>query len=122
MAKLQDTDAPVSINHIAESLQISQVFLEQIFFRLRKAQIVASVRGPGGGFQFARPLDKITVLEILDAAGEEMNITECDKNAKTCDRTGVRCLSHPVWEQVTRLVNGYFGNTTLSQVLALEKP
>jgi len=121
LGKLQNIDSPVSINHIAECLQISPVFLEQIFFKLRKSKIVDSVRGPGGGFQFARPLDQITVLEILDAAGEELNVTECDKNAKTCSKTGVRCLSHPVWEQVTRLVTEYFNNTTLSEVLDLEK-
>jgi len=118
LAKLQDSGSPVSINQLAEMEQISSVFLEQIFFKLRKAGIVGSVRGPGGGFQFARPLEKITVYEILDAAGEEMNVTECDKHAKTCEKLGVRCLSHPVWEDVTKLLIKYFRSINLSTALA----
>ncbi|MCL1928921.1 MAG: Rrf2 family transcriptional regulator [Treponema sp.] len=107
----------ISINQISEEEQISSVFLEQIFFKLRKAGIVTSVRGPGGGFQFAKSPDTITIKEILEAAGEELNVTDCDKNAKTCRVTGKRCSSHAVWEDVTKILDNYFSKMTLSMVM-----
>jgi Rrf2 family iron-sulfur cluster assembly transcriptional regulator len=108
--------APVSINHLSEQEHISSVFLEQIFFKLRKAGIVSSVRGPGGGFYFAQPLDKLTIKAILDAAGEDLESISCDKHQETCDRMGA-CLSHEVWTDVTTLVNDFFKNVTLASIL-----
>ena len=115
-------ESPVSINQISEEEQISSVFLEQIFFKLRKAGIVNSVRGPGGGFQFTKPPDKITLQEILEAAGEELDVTDCDKNAKTCKITGKKCSSHVVWEDITKMLDDYFNHTTLSMVMARKIP
>ena len=116
LAKLGKDGAPVSINSLSEQESISSVFLEQIFFKLRKAGIVSSVRGPGGGFCFAQPLDKLTVKEILDAAGEDLELTACDKDKMDCPRIGF-CSSHCVWNQVTELVNNYFSSITLASVL-----
>jgi Rrf2 family iron-sulfur cluster assembly transcriptional regulator len=116
LAKLEKQGEPVSINNLAEAENISTAFLEQIFFKLRRAGIVASVRGPGGGFCFARSLDKVTVKQILDAAGEELNSISCDKRREDCDRIG-DCLSHAVWENVTELVNNYFTGITLASIL-----
>jgi Rrf2 family iron-sulfur cluster assembly transcriptional regulator len=121
LAKIGKDGAPVSINTLSEEENISSVFLEQIFFKLRKAGIVSSVRGPGGGFYFARSLDKLTLKEILDAAGEELRLTNCDKQQKKdCPRIGA-CLSHSVWAGVTDLINDYFSNITLATILEKEK-
>ena len=117
LARLQNEKSPITINQLSEEGKISSVFLEQIFFKLRKAGIVNSVRGPGGGFQFAKTPDKITLLEILEAAGEELDVTECDKNAKACDITGKRCPSHSVWEDVNTILKDYFSKITLAKVL-----
>jgi Rrf2 family iron-sulfur cluster assembly transcriptional regulator len=116
MAQMGKNGGPVSISSISEQEKISSVFLEQIFFKLRKAGIVSSVRGPGGGFYFALPLEKLTIKDILDAAGEELNLTPCDKRKSECDRTGY-CLSHAVWQDVTDLVNSYFKGITLASIL-----
>jgi Rrf2 family iron-sulfur cluster assembly transcriptional regulator len=116
LARLGGEDEPVSINVLSEKENISPVFLEQIFFKLRKAGIVSSVRGPGGGFCFARPLGSITVKEILDVAGEELDFSFCEKHAKSCERTKV-CPSHHVWAAVTELVNDYFNSITLASIL-----
>ncbi|MDR0561654.1 MAG: Rrf2 family transcriptional regulator [Spirochaetaceae bacterium] len=115
LAQLGKDGFPVSINHLSEQEHISSVFLEQIFFRLRKAGIVSSVRGPGGGFCFAQPLDKLTIKEILDAAGEDLDAVSCHKHTK-CDRTSA-CLSHRVWTDVTNLVNNFFKNVTIASIL-----
>ena len=116
LAKMSDSGSPVSINHLSESENISPVFLEQIFFKLRKAGIVSSVRGPGGGFCFASPLDKITVKQILDSAGEDLNLTFCDKKTEKCDRIG-ECICHNIWKDVNDVVNEFFSGLTLSTVL-----
>jgi len=68
LAKMGTNGEPVSISSLSEKENISSVFLEQIFFRLRKAGIVTSIRGPGGGFCFAKSLNELTVRQIKEAA------------------------------------------------------
>jgi Rrf2 family iron-sulfur cluster assembly transcriptional regulator len=122
LARIGKVGEPVSINTLSEQENISSVFLEQIFFKLRKAGIVSSVRGPGGGFCFARPLDKLTLKEILDAAGEELDFANCDEQQTgECPRIGAS-LSRSVWAGLTDLINGYFSNITLAAILERENP
>ncbi|MDR0449878.1 MAG: Rrf2 family transcriptional regulator [Treponema sp.] len=116
LARLSKNGEPVSISVLAEGENISCVFLEQIFFRLRKAGIVASVRGPGGGFFFTRPIDQVTVKEILEAAGEEIDLNMCDKSVTSCVRID-SCLSHQVWLDVVNMVNRYLEGLTLAAIL-----
>jgi Rrf2 family iron-sulfur cluster assembly transcriptional regulator len=116
LARLGKEGNPVSISQLSEEEDISAVFLEQIFFKLRKAGIVSSIRGPGGGFCFAKPLEQLTVKEVLDAAGEDLNITACDKHRENCKRIGV-CLCHHVWEDLTKIVNNYFSDITLASIM-----
>jgi Rrf2 family iron-sulfur cluster assembly transcriptional regulator len=116
LAHLGKDGSPVSINQLSEVENISPVFLEQIFFKLRKAGLVSSVRGPGGGFCFAKSLDTLTIKEILDAAGEELDLITCHRRSKDCDRVH-NCLSHPVWVGVTNMINDYFRNITLASIL-----
>jgi Rrf2 family iron-sulfur cluster assembly transcriptional regulator len=120
MAKIGKNDVPVSINNLSEQENISSVFLEQIFYKLRKAGIVSSIRGPGGGFCFARPLKEITVKEILCAAGENLDLIFCDKRNDNCDRIG-DCLSHAVWLEVNELVKNYFDNITIESIIVKYK-
>jgi Rrf2 family iron-sulfur cluster assembly transcriptional regulator len=116
MARLGKDGNPVSISTLAEDENISSVFLEQIFFKLRKAGIVSSVRGPGGGFRLAHPLNKLTVKQILDASGEDLAVTLCDKHKESCDREG-GCVSHRIWVSVTALVNDYLSGITIASLL-----
>jgi len=116
LAKLENDGGPVSINSLSEIENISSVFLEQIFFKLRKAGLVSSIRGPGGGFRFAQPLDKLTIKQILDAAGEEINVTLCDKHSDSCERVG-ECLSHHIWVEIHDIVNKYFDSITLAEII-----
>ncbi|MDR1251569.1 MAG: Rrf2 family transcriptional regulator [Treponema sp.] len=116
LAKLGKDNDLVSIHSLSEAEQISSVFLEQIFFKLKKAGIVQSVRGPGGGFSFARPLDSLTVKDILYAAGEELEAGPCDKHFEECQRA-TSCVSHKVWTTVSELVKNYLGSLTLASLL-----
>jgi Rrf2 family iron-sulfur cluster assembly transcriptional regulator len=116
MARLRKDGGPVSITHIAEEEAISAVILEQIFFKLRKAGVVSSVRGPGGGFCFARPMNKLTLKEILDAAGEDLNFKPCNKHHKDCKRIN-SCVSHGVWTSMMNVVNDYLRGITMAELL-----
>jgi Rrf2 family iron-sulfur cluster assembly transcriptional regulator len=116
LAILSKDGSPVSINNLSEYEDISSVFLEQIFFKLRKAGIVSSVRGPGGGFYFARSPDQLTLKQILDAAGEDLDLIPCNRHSGDCKKRGA-CLSHPVWVHVTNMVNTYFAGVTLASIL-----
>ena len=77
LARRSSEGSPVSIRDIAAEESISADFLEQIFYRLRKKDIVASVRGPGGGFYFSRPLESVSLLDILEAADEGFDFSPC---------------------------------------------
>ena len=116
LAEMGKNGEMVSISSLSEAEDISSIFLEQIFFKLKKANIVKSVRGPGGGFAFDRPLDSITVQEILDAAGEELSMKFCDKNVKDCDRMS-ECISHKVFASVSDKVDEYLRSITLKKIL-----
>ena len=117
LAKLEKDGAPVPIDRIAEQENIPSVLLDQIFFKLKKAGIVASVRGPEGGVCFARPPDALTLKDLLDAAGEDLDFTNHGKpQAEETSRMGER-LSRDVWTGLTDLINGYFKGITLAAIL-----
>ncbi|MDR0786244.1 MAG: RrF2 family transcriptional regulator [Treponema sp.] len=116
LADLGANGEPVSINNLSQREGISPIFLEQIFFRLRKAGIVTSVRGPGGGFHFAKTLDEITIRDILEASGENLGTDVCKSHIENCFGTE-RCLSHAVWEKADALLNKFFETITLAEIL-----
>jgi Rrf2 family iron-sulfur cluster assembly transcriptional regulator len=116
LARLSKNGEPVSIGVLSETENISCVFLEQIFFKLRKAGIVSSVRGPGGGFCFTRPISQLSVKEILEASGEQITLNTCRKSLGTCDLID-SCLSHQVWADVVNMVNSYLERLTLAAIL-----
>ncbi|MDR1596397.1 MAG: Rrf2 family transcriptional regulator, partial [Treponema sp.] len=74
-----------------------------------------------GGFYFAQSLDQLTIKKILDAAGEDLSLTACDKRSEDCPRLGL-CLTHSVWVEVTELINNFFDNITLAAILEKDKP
>jgi Rrf2 family iron-sulfur cluster assembly transcriptional regulator len=119
LAKIGKAGEPVSIGAIEEQEHIPSVLLDQIFFKLKKAGIVVSVRGPEGGVYFARPLDKLTVKEVLDAAGEDPNLAKRCRPGEEGPRMGER-LSQGVWTGLADLINGYFSGITLAAILENE--
>jgi Rrf2 family transcriptional regulator, iron-sulfur cluster assembly transcription factor len=108
---------PVSIKCISEREDISAEFLEQIFFKLRKADVIRSVRGPGGGFFFARPLDEITLMDIIEASGEGLGIAPCACGKKTdCDRSE-GCEAFPVWQAMDLHMRDFARGRTVADML-----
>lgn len=116
LAEMGKNGEMISINSLSEAEEISSIFLEQIFFKLKKADIVKSSRGPGGGFALNRPLESITVREILDAAGEELTLKLCDRSETVCERMS-ECISHKVFAAFTDKMNEYLDSLSLKTVL-----
>lgn len=111
------SERPVPIKQIAGEEEISPEFLEQIFFKLKKAGIISSVRGPGGGFVMEKDPAEISVKDIFDAVGEGLEITPCTGD-DDCDRQDV-CLVHEVWKEASLHIVGYFENLTLKRIMEM---
>jgi len=116
LAEMGRTGDLVSINSLSEAEDISPIFLEQIFFHLKKAGLVNSVRGPGGGFNLAHPPEKMTVREILVAAGETLSPGYCDKLKDNCSKRSC-CKSHSVWNKLSDVIDDYLQSITLASLL-----
>ena len=116
LAKMGKSGEMVSINSLSEVEDISPIFLEQIFFHLKKAGLVNSVRGPGGGFNLAHPPEKMTVREILVAAGETLSPGFCDKQKDSCSRRSC-CKSHKVWNKLNDVIDDFLQSVTLANLL-----
>ena len=119
LARLSDGSAPVSIKTIGDEEGLSAEFLEQIFFRLKKAGIIRSIRGPGGGFVFARPLSSILLKDIVMASGEGVELAACsgEGDEAQCDRID-RCAAGKVWRELSDHIDAYLTGVSLEQILA----
>ncbi len=117
LAKTSENGSPVSIKTISEREKISPEFLEQIFFRLRKAGVINSVRGPGGGFYFARPLGEITLEAILESSGEGLGITPCVCGKELdCDRR-TDCQAGRIWQEMDTHLRSFTAGRTLEDMV-----
>jgi Rrf2 family iron-sulfur cluster assembly transcriptional regulator len=107
----------VSLAEISERQDISQEYLEQLFVKLRKAGLVQSARGPGGGYRLARDADDIVVYDVIAAVDEPMKVTRCEGDAVDGCVKGERCCTHDLWSSIGRQVNTFLANVTLDDVV-----
>lgn len=114
---LDDSGKPLSVRKIASQEELSSEFLEQIFFRLKKVGIVKSIRGAGGGFLLARPPGEITILDILEAVGEEISLSPCISIIESDCPKQDQCSSKRIWQEGTSLIRDFFQNTTLKDAM-----
>ncbi|HEY9595799.1 MAG TPA: RrF2 family transcriptional regulator [Spirochaetia bacterium] len=114
---MSNHNRPVSIASIAGEEKVSSEFLEQIFYKLKKAGLIRSVRGPGGGFVLEKKPAEISVQDILAAVGETHGLTPCTLRRKTlCDRP-VPCPAHDVWTGLQKTMEDYLTSVTLKDIL-----
>ncbi len=113
---LHNGHGPVPLNEISRRQGISLSYLEQLFLRLRRAQLVHSVRGPGGGYLLARPPERIAIAEVIEAVDETMDSTACG-SAQGCEEDG-QCLSHGLWVDLSQQIRGFLAGITLADVVA----
>ena len=109
----------VSLAEIAARQEISLSYLEQLFARLRKSELVRSVRGPGGGYRLAKGAHETVVAEIVLAVDEPIRATRCVAHGSTkgCMLGGERCITHDLWEEMGRHLHSYLVSVTLADLV-----
>lgn len=106
---------PVSLADISERQGISLSYLEQLFARLRRNELVISVRGPGGGYLLNKPLGEITVSAIISAVDESIDIRKCNGDGHC--HGGYKCLSHSLWQDLSFRISNFLSNITLAELI-----
>lgn len=110
---------PVSLADIAERQEISLSYLEQLFAKLRRAGLVRSVRGPGGGYLFAHLVAETRVSDIILAVDEPIRATRCVQGSPSGCRTNKsRCLTHDLWEELGNQIHLYLSSVTVADVIS----
>ena len=110
-------DQLVSLPDVAERQGISAGYLEQLFAKLRRAGLVASVRGVAGGYRLARAAGAIRISEIVAAVDEEIQTTACGGKLAGCQGSGARCLTHDLWDELGRQIELFLGAVSLDDVI-----
>lgn len=111
---LHGVSKPISLSDISARQEISLSYLEQLFAKLRQHKLVASVRGPGGGYLLNRPRDEISVAEIIDAVNESVDATNC--TGKGNCQAGEVCLTHHLWQNLSDKIHDFLSEITLEQL------
>jgi len=119
LASESSVETPVALHKIAEKENISTEFLQQIFFKLRKAGLIAAARGPGGGFYLAKDAHEVSALDILLAAGECLRISPCSEikrgKHKPCGELKC-CEAGEFWLEMENNIRQFAQNKTLSDL------
>ncbi len=111
---LYGENGPVRLADIAKRQKMSLPYLEQIFGRLRRAKLVKSVRGPGGGYQLGRDASEISAGEIVEAVEGAMDASQCQGGA-AC-RGGAQCLAHGLWSDLNAKMAEFLNAQTLQSI------
>lgn len=106
---------PVPLADISERQEISLSYLEQLFSRLRRNQLVTSVRGPGGGYRLARDARLISIGDVIQAVDESVDATRC-QGQSNCQQ-GERCLTHSLWTELSERISQFLGNISLADLM-----
>jgi len=110
------SNGPVSLSDISQRQDISLSYLEQLFSKLRKKELVKSVRGPGGGYQLGRDESDIDMAEIISAVSESLDTTKC-QGSGDC-HNGSICLTHHLWKDLSEQIHGYLSGISLADLIS----
>ena len=112
---------PISLTEISLRQGISISFLEQLFLKLRKNNLVQSVRGPSGGYRLTKPPEEIKLLSIISAVDEKIKTLKCRKESKkSCNGKSIKCITHNLWDDLETHINKFFEENTLNDILFKE--
>jgi len=116
---LRDGNGPVTLAGISRRQSISLSYLEQLFGKLRRRNLVDSVRGPGGGYTLAKPVAQISVAEIIRAVDEPIDATQCG-GLENCQEEQ-RCMTHELWTTLNEKMYEYLNSVKLSDLIAKQR-
>jgi Rrf2 family iron-sulfur cluster assembly transcriptional regulator len=112
---LHACEGPVNLADISHRQGISLSYLEQLFSKLRKGDLVTSVRGPGGGYRLSRDDTTISIANVVDAVNESVDATRC--NEKGDCQNGERCLTHHLWSDLSERIHDFLSEITLHDLM-----
>ena len=120
LAKI-NTDQPTNLTEISLRQGISISFLEQIFLKLKKNNLVKSSRGPSGGYLLAQSPEEIKLSSIIKAVDERVKTLGCKRESKKgCNGKSTKCITHNLWDDLENHINKFFEDNTLNDILFKE--
>ncbi|OHC70433.1 MAG: Fe-S cluster assembly transcriptional regulator IscR [Rhodocyclales bacterium RIFCSPLOWO2_02_FULL_63_24] len=117
---LRQHTGPVTLAGISERQKISLSYLEQLFGKLRRRQLVSSVRGPGGGYCLAKSLEAISVADIIHAVDESLDATQCGGRGD-CIEDQRPCMTHELWTSLNEKMFEYLNSVSLAELVAQQQ-
>ena len=112
---------PTSLAEISLRQGISISYLEQLFLKLRKNNLVQSARGPSGGYVLAKPPGEIKLLSIINAVDEKIKTIKCKRESKKgCNGKSIKCITHNLWDDLENHINKFFEDNTLNDIIFKE--
>ena len=113
-----DGIGPVSLRDVSIRQGISILYLEQIFLKLKKSNLVRSSRGPSGGYSLIKSPDEIKLSSIISAVDEKIKTVKCKKESKKgCNGKSIKCITHYLWDDLESHINSFFEKNTLKDIV-----
>ena len=113
---------PISLSEISARQNISLSYLEQLFVKLKSNNLVKSVRGSRGGYILEKKAKDIKLSSIIFAVNEEIRTLNCKKNSKKgCGSRTVKCITHNLWDDLEKHINGFFENKNLNELISKQE-
>ena len=117
LALFEDRE-PVNLTDISLRQNISLAYLEQIFIKLKKNNLVRSVRGAKGGYKLEHSPEEIKISNIIAAVDEEVKMLNCKKESKKgCNNKSTKCITHNLWDQLDQHINNFFEKVKLQDLV-----
>jgi Rrf2 family iron-sulfur cluster assembly transcriptional regulator len=113
---LRQASGPVTLAAISQRQQISLSYLEQLFGKLRRNDLVESTRGPGGGYTLSRPAQQISVADIILSVDEPLDATQCG-GKENCHGENNRCMTHDLWSTLNQHMVDFLASVNLQKLV-----
>ncbi len=112
---MRQATGSITLADLAERQGISSSYLEQLFAHLRRADLVVSTRGPGGGYRLKKDPDEVSVFDVIHAVNETVDARKCGGKANCHDNN--RCLTHDLWEELSTKIDDFLREVSLGQLM-----